>query len=230
MCSTLQESNASSEFKSFDQELREIHTAWLEQKTEEERDAAETGEFKDEEDVVVAKSPAEIETPIAFVSQNLPTTAANTDFPSSALKDTKPPPILDDVGSSSEIFVNIASTSVSSPTLSISTISDLTPTESGKDDGEGGGEWMPTHETFYLEDGNVEIVCGHTIFKVHSPVLSFSSRNLRDMLSPSTLLNAPTPGGCPRVFFMDSAEDFAVLLEMIYTPGCVPPPDTGYMN
>ena len=44
---------------------------------------------KDEEDVVVAKSPAEIETPVAFVPQNLPTTATNTDFPSSALKDTK---------------------------------------------------------------------------------------------------------------------------------------------
>jgi hypothetical protein len=32
------------------------------------------------------------------------------------------------------------------------------------------------------------------------------------------------PEGCPRVVFKDSAEDFAVLLKMIYTPGYVPPP------
>ena len=84
---------------------------------------------------------------------------------------------------------------------------------------------MPTrHETFYLEDGNVEIMCGQTIFKVHSPILSFSSRNLRDMLSSPTLLNAPIPEGCPRIAFKDSAEDFAVLLKMIYTPGYVPQP------
>ena len=82
---------------------------------------------------------------------------------------------------------------------------------------------MPTrHETFYLEDGNVEIMCGQTIFKVHSPILSFSSRNLRDMLSSPTLLNAPIPEGCPRIAFKDSAEDFAVLLKMIYTPGYAP--------
>ena len=223
-------SNASQEYKLFDQELREIHTAWLEQKTEEEKDVTETEECKDEEDAVASKSPAEIETPIAFVPQNLPTIATDTDFPSSALQGTKPPSILDDLGSSSETFVNIPTTAVSSPTLSISTISDLTPTELGEDDGGGGGEGMLTrHETFYLEDGNVEIVCGHTIFKVHSPILSFSSRNLRGMLSPSTLLNAPMPEGCPRVVFTDNPEGFAVLLEMIYTPGYVPPPGVGYV-
>ena len=225
-------SNASQESKLFDQELREIHTAWVEQKTEEERDVAETEECKDEEeDAVATKSPAEIETPIAFVPQNLPTIAMDTDFPSSALPGTRIPSVLDNLGSSSETFVNIPTTAVSSPTLSISTISDLTPTELGEDDGEGGGEGMPTrHETFYLEDGNVEIVCGHTIFKVHSPILSFSSRNLRDILSPSTLLNAPMPEGCPRVVFTDNPEGFAVLLEMIYTPGYVPPPGVGYVD
>ena len=84
---------------------------------------------------------------------------------------------------------------------------------------------------FYLENGDVEIVCGHTIFRIHSPIVSFSSANLRDMLSSPTLLNAPMPEGCPRVIFKDSAEDFAVLLKMIYTPGCVSPPfDASFVN
>ena len=174
---------------------------------------------------MATKSPAQAETPTTFVPQNLPTIATDTDFPSPALQGTKPPSILDDLGSSSETFANIPTTAVSSPALSISTISDFTPTELDDDIGEGSGEGMPTrHKIFYLEDGNVEIVCGHTIFKVHSPVLSFSSRNLRDMLSPSTLLDAPMPEGCPRVILTDSADDFAILLEMIYTPGYVFPP------
>jgi hypothetical protein len=89
-------------------------------------------------------------------------------------------------------------------------------------DGIGGGSDQPIpvrHGTFYLEDGNVEIVCGHTVFRVYSPVVSFSSSKLRDMLSPATLLNAPMPEGCPRIAFADSAEDFEVLLKMIHTPG-----------
>ena len=112
----------------------------------------------------------------------------------------------------------------SSPTLSISTISDLTPTEFDEDIGGDGDERIPTcREMFYLEDGNVEIVCGQTIFRVHSAVVSFSSPILRDMLSSSTL-GVPMPGGYPQVVFKDSAEDFGVLLKMIYTPGHVPPP------
>ena len=103
-------------------------------------------------------------------------------------------------------------------------MSDLTTTELDDDIGEDDEKWIPTrHETFYLEDGNVEVVCGHTIFRIHSTVVSFSSSKLRDMLSPYTL-NAPMLGGCPRVIFKDSADDFAVLLKMVYTPGCVPLP------
>ena len=114
---------------------------------------------------------------------------------------------------------------VSSPTLSISTISDLTPTEFDEDIGESSDERVPIHhETFYLEDGNVEIMCGQTIFRVHSPVISFSCHNLRNILSSSALLGAPMPEGCPRVAFKDDPEDFSVLLKMIYTPGYVPLP------
>jgi len=113
---------------------------------------------------------------------------------------------------------------VSSPTLSISTISDLTPTELGEDIEEGSGEQKITrHETFYFADGNVEIVCGGTVFRVHSTIISFSSPKLGEILSQSALSQAQTPAGPPHISITDSAEDFAVLLKMIYTPGWVSP-------
>ena len=177
--------------------------------------------------------PAEVETPIAFVPQDLPA-GIDIGIPSSILRDIEYPSVLGDieypsvlgdVGRSSTASTNARITITSSPTLSISTISDFTSTELDDDIEEGDGERIPTpHEVFYLEDGNVEVVCGQTIFRVHSPIVSFSSSKLRDMFSPSTLLNAPMPEGCSRIVFKDSAEDFAVLLKMIYTPGYVHTP------
>ena len=200
----------------FGQEFREIHTTWLEQKeNEEQRDAVETEERKGEEenDMMAAEVPAEVETPVAFVPQDLPA-SIDIDIPSS---------ILHNVESASETFVNILPTATSSPTLTISTISDLTPTELDEEI-EHAEEQAPTrHNTFYFEDGNVEIVCEYTVFRVHSTIISFSSSKLRDILSPSTILNAPMPEGCPRIAFTDSTEDFGVLLKMIYTPGYAPP-------
>ena len=164
---------------------------------------------------------AEAETPVAFAPQDLPLTI---DMPippsflhgigySSVLRDAEPP-------SDTSISDQITTTS-SSPTSSISTISDFIPTELDDDIGKGSGKGVVIHhEMFYLEDGNVEVVCGHTIFRIHSPIVSFASSKLRGILSPSALLNAPIPEGCPRIVFKDSAEDFAVLLRMIYTPGC----------
>ena len=103
---------------------------------------------------------------------------------------------------------------VSSPTLSISTVSDLTPTELGEIE-----QTTARHDTFYFEDGNVEIMCGDTVFRIHSTVIGFSSPKLRDILSPSELLHAPIPEGRPRITISESAEDFEILLKMIYTPG-----------
>ena len=172
---------------------------------------------------MAAEIPAEVETPIAFAPQDLPTTV-DIDIPSPILQGVESSSALHGVESSPNASTDDWTATVSSPTLSISTISDLTSTEFDEDISEGGGGRISTrHEAFYLVDGNLEVVCGHTIFRIHSPIVSFSSPSLRDMLSPSTLLNAPTPEGCPRVIFKDSAEDFAVLLKMIYTPGYVPP-------
>jgi len=121
---------------------------------------------------------------------------------------------------STTINIAIPPPTLQLPTLYISTVSDSAPAEF--DEGVGKDERVPIpHETLYLEDGNIEIVCGRTIFRVHSSVISFSSPNLRKIFSSSSLLNAPMPEGCPRVVFRDSGEDFAVLLKMVYTPGWV---------
>ena len=167
----------------------------------------------------------EVKTPILSAPQDLPATDGG-------VGDPDPLSLFQDAGFFSDSFTDTRTSKMSSPTWSISTVSDLTPTELGEDIGEDNAKRIPTrHETFYLEDGNVEIVCGYTIFRVHSPIVSFSSPNLRDTLSPSILLNAPMPEGYPRVVFKDSAEDFAVLLRMIYTPGYVTPPlNAGYVN
>ena len=191
------------------QELREIHYDWLRRK-----------EKQEEDDAIIATGgvPAEVETPVALVPQDLPATTIDLQIPPSILQDIESRSVLYDVQSSSETFVNVPASIIPSPTPSISTISGLTPTELGE-----GIEEQTTvhHDTFYFEDGNVEIVCGDTVFRVHSTVISFSSHKLRDILSPSALLHAPTPEGRPRVTISESAEDFGMLLKMIYTPGSV---------
>ncbi|KAF9783268.1 hypothetical protein BJ322DRAFT_144057 [Thelephora terrestris] len=185
-------------------EFRELHDKWLQRRKEEKSDTTATGDI-----------------PAASVPQDLPDTITGIDGSSSALQGIKPFPLLRGVEVASDTFFNPRVPIISSPTLSISTASDFTLTELGEDIGEGGGggQTLAHHDIFYLEDGNVEILCGDTVFRIHTSIVSFSSSRLRDVLSPSTLLNAPMPAGCPRVAFDDSAEDFAVLLKMISTPG-----------
>ena len=169
-----------------------------------------------------AGAPAEVGTPVAFIPRDLQTAAINIDIPSSILQGIMPPPIVHDVEPPSDTSANTRVGSVSSPTLSISTVSDLTPTELGEDIGEGSDEQTITrHETFYFEDGNVEIVCEGTVYRVHSTIISFSSPKLGEIISQSALLHAQTLAGPPRISFTDSAADFSVLLKMIYTPGWV---------
>ena len=187
------------------QELQKFHATWLKRKEEERVHIAKTEARRREEQEggMTVESTAEIKTPIAFVPRDLPTTAGGIGIPP---------------------FANIPTTVLSSPTLSISTVSDLTPTELGEEVEYSEEQKTTRHDTFYFQDGNVEIVCGGTAFRVHSTIISFSSSKLRDILSTSTLLDAPVPEGCPRIIFNDCAEDFAVLLKMIYTPGHVSPP------
>jgi len=211
------------------QELQEVHTAWLQRKDEDEeeqRDSRRTQEGQvggDDEIGTAAELPAEAETPVAFATKDLPADTIDIRLPSSILQDINFPSVLHDVQSSSETFVDIPAGAISSPTLSISTISDLTPTELGEEIEQKGeeqeGQTTTRHDTFYFEDGNVEIVCGHTLFRVHSAIISFSSSKLRDILSPLALLHATTPEGRPRIIISENAKDFETLLKMIYTPG-----------
>lgn len=166
----------------------------------------------EEEGTPASESPAEIETPVALTPRDLP---ATFDIPSSILHGIESSFVRHNVETSSASFVDIPATTESSPTLSISTISDLAPTELSEE------ETVAHHDVFYFGDGNIEIVCGGTVFRVHSTIVSFSSSKLRDTLAPSTLLDAPMPEGCPRVVFKDTPKDFAILLKMIYTPGFV---------
>ena len=187
---------------------------------EEQRNATKIDERQEEEeDVMNAGVPAEVETPVTFVAQDLPAVNIDVRIPSSILQDIQPPSALHDAESSSETFVDVPAGMTSSPTLSISAVSDLTPTEFGEETEPSEEQAAARHNTFYFEDGNVEIVCGLTLFRVHSTIISFSSSKLREILSPSALLHAPTPEGRPRITVSESAEDFGILLKMIYTPG-----------
>ena len=175
------------EFRLSGQEFRKIHTTWLEERGNGNRaGAAETEERKGEE-VDTVEVTAEIDTPVAFAPQDLPTVEIDIrPVLPSVSQDIVPSSILHDAESSSEPFVNLPSTAPSSPTVSISTVSDLTPTEFGEDieHSEGDPTAAPSrHDTFYFEDGNVEIVCGDTVFRVHSSIVSLASSKLRDILS-----------------------------------------------
>ena len=206
------------------QELRELHAAWLRRNNEEGRNsvagATEEREGREEGDVA-SEIPGEVKPPVAFTPQVLPATTI-VGIPSPVLQVIETSSDLYDADHPPDAFADEQITTTSSPTLSISTISDSASTEFYEDSEEDSVECVPTrHGKFYLEDGNVEIVCEQTIFRVHSTVVSFSSPKLRGMLSSYFLLNAPMPEGCPRVVFNDGAKDFAVLLKMIYMPGWV---------
>ena len=179
---------------------------------------------KGEKDAVALEAPVKIKTPVTFVPASLPSSETDTDVPSSTLQGAEPPFVLRDVWSSSETLMNIPATAVTSPMLSISVVSDLTPTELGEGTECSKEQAMGRHDTFYFGDGNVEIVREDATFRVHSTLVSFSSQKLRDMLTPTTLLNAPRSEGRPRIVFTNSAEDFAVSLKVARMPGYVHPP------
>lgn len=60
------------------------------------------------------------------------------------------------------------------------------------------------------------MICGTTLFRVHTSTLSFRSPVLRNMFSPANLAAADSPNGCPRVVSSDTPSDFATLLGVIY--------------
>jgi len=106
-----------------------------------------------------------------------------------------------------------------SPSTSISALSDFTIADSLDDELVLEPETITPHDTFYLEDGSVEVVCSKILFRVHTSALSFHSPVLRQMFSPANLTAAESPNGCPRIVSSDTPADFATLLKAIYLPG-----------
>ena len=108
-----------------------------------------------------------------------------------------------------------------SPSTTISTLSDFTITDTLGDEAIAEPEPISigSHDIFYLDDGSVEVVCGKTLFRVHTSTLSFYSPVLRQMFSPTNLAAAESLNGCPRIALSDTPADFATLLKAIYLPG-----------
>ena len=125
-----------------------------------------------------------------------------------------------------------------SPSISIATLSDFTIADTSDDESsidptipdtsDDEPPIDPTtvtpHGTFYLEDGNVEVLCGNVLFRVHASTLSFHSPALRRMFVKTSLAGAESPNGCPRIPCSDMPKDFATLLKIVYLPEFVVPP------
>jgi len=128
-----------------------------------------------------------------------------------------------------------ASPTTHSPSTSIATLSDFTIADVSDDESQIDPTIPDTtddelhtdpttvapHETFYLEDGNVEVMCGNVLFRVHTSVLSFHSPALRRMFAQANLAAAESPNSCPRIASSDTPTDFTTLLKIIYLPGFV---------
>ena len=107
---------------------------------------------------------------------------------------------------------------IQSPSISIASLSDFTIGDASDDESPVDPTTIIPHDTFYLEDGNVEVLCGKTLFRVHPTILSFHSAALRQMFAQANLATAESPNDCPRILSSDKAPDFATLLKMIYLP------------
>ena len=150
-----------------DQEFHKFHATWLQRRDEGGRNNEEGVGGPEGGGEAAAEIPADVETPVALPPQDLPA-VVHIGIPSPILQAIEPSSVSVDPEFPPDPFVDGQITTVSSPTLSISTVSDLAPTEFDEDVGESGSEQIPTrHETFYLEDANVEVVCGYTLFRVH---------------------------------------------------------------
>ena len=114
-----------------------------------------------------------------------------------------------------------ASPVTQSPSISVSSLSDFTIADTSDDESPIDPTTITHHDTFYLEDGNVEVLCGNVLFRVHTSILSFHSPALRRMFAQASLASAESPKGCPRILSSDPPRDFATLLKMIYLPGYV---------
>jgi hypothetical protein len=105
-----------------------------------------------------------------------------------------------------------------SPSISIATLSDFTIADTSDDEPPLDPMAIHPHGTFYLEDGNVEVLCDGILFRVHASTLSFHSPVLGQMFAKANLVTMESPNGYPRIPSSDTATDFATLLKIVYLP------------
>jgi hypothetical protein len=105
-----------------------------------------------------------------------------------------------------------------SMSISIATLSNFTIADTSDDEDPLDSTIITSHDTFYLEDGNVEVLCGNTLFRIHAGTVSFHSPVLGQMFTKANLADAESPNGCPRISSSDTAMDFTTLLKVIYLP------------
>ena len=133
-----------------------------------------------------------------------------------------PPPPLDPVITTA-VDAGPVTPITKSPSISIASLSDFTVADASDDESPIDPTAVIPHDTFYIEDGNVEVLCGNTLFRVHAGAMSFHSPVLRRMFAKTSLATADSPNGCPRIRPSDSATDFATLMKIVYLPGFVIP-------
>ena len=117
-----------------------------------------------------------------------------------------------------------------SPSISIATLSDFTIADTSDDEPPLDPTAIHSHDTFYLEDGNVEVLCDDILFRVHASALSFHSPMLGQLFAKANLATAESPNGCPRIPSSDSATDFATLLKIVYLPVYATLPDSNGLS
>jgi len=79
----------------------------------------------------------------------------------------------------------------------------------------------PKHPKFYFGSGDAVFVCQDTSFRVQSDLLSNNSKVFSDLLESARSNGEHTSDGCPCIHLSDAAGDFATLLKVFYTSGCV---------
>jgi len=140
-------------------------------------------------------------------------------FPDSDVEPQIPqPPPLEPVATTLETDTIPGSPVLHSPSISITSLSDFVVANTSDDESPIDPTAITPHDTFYLEDGNTEVLCGNTLFRVHAGALLFHSPVLSQMFTKSNLVTAESPNGCPRILSSDTAMDFATLLKVIYLP------------
>ena len=75
-------------------------------------------------------------------------------------------------------------------------------------------ELFADHPTLYMDDGNVILECGKTLFRVHRTVLSKHSPVFRELLAPERDHNLLR--GCTFVQLDDDKAGLEVVLESLY--------------